>query len=77
MDSESAEEAVHESTINYEKALLDLFMTADEDGDALLQLQEFRSVLLRADLNITDDAVMKLMKSLDDNDDGVVTWRGE
>ena len=75
VDPDTADELVHEQTIHYEKALLELFQAADEDGDALLKLEEFRSVMQRADLGLPDDAIIRLMKSLDDNDDGVVTWR--
>jgi len=75
LDPDIVEEQKHEEAVNYEKAIIELFLAADEDQDGELKLEEFRSLMQRADLGLVDSDILALAQQLDKDKNNIVTWR--
>ena len=75
LDRDIIVEQRHTDAVNYEKAIIELFEAADEDRDGELKLEEFRAVMQRADLGLSDGDIIALVEQLDIDGNHVITWR--
>ena len=75
LDPDIIVEQRHTDAVNYEKAIIELFEAADEDRDGELKLEEFRAVMQRADLGLSDGDIIALVEQLDIDGNHIITWR--
>ena len=74
-DPDVVAEQLHEEAVNYEKAIVELFEAADEDRDGELKLEEFRAVMQRADLGLSDGDILAMLQQLDADGNNIIVWR--
>jgi len=55
--------------------LKDLFESADADGSGLLNLEEVRDLIKNVDNGFPDEDIVKLMKTMDVNNDGKINFQ--
>lgn len=53
----------------------DLFESADADGSGLLNLEEVRDLIKNVDNGFPDEDIVKLMKTMDVNNDGKINFQ--
>ncbi|ETW00746.1 hypothetical protein H310_07292 [Aphanomyces invadans] len=63
-----------EFTTNEGDELIALFESADEDKSGSVDEQEFRKLLVRMDICISDEEVDKLVVEVDTNNNGLIEW---
>jgi len=56
-------------------SLKDLFESADADGSGLLNLEEVRDLIKNVDNGFPDEDIVKLMKTMDVNNDGKINFQ--
>ena len=72
---QTAQELVNNLTDEeLQRALSDIFLAADSDGNGTLDMAEFRKCLQDTDLGLTDDVINYLVRSVDTNEDGLVSY---
>jgi len=64
-----------ENTENFSKLLATLFSEADTDGSGFLDHKEFKSILHRAQLGLSDQQIRILMTEADEFPDGRIDYR--
>ncbi|CAK4906253.1 unnamed protein product [Aphanomyces euteiches] len=63
-----------EFTTNEAEELISLFESADEDKSGTIDEREFRNLLTRLDIHISDEEADKLVIEVDTNNNGLIEW---